>query len=282
MWPSLFTATRCHGNPYAALCFFGLHGHAQQHGQAGARADHLHDGDLFPVQPLGREAGPHVVAQAQGRKLLRGEVLLAVSADGHFAVLAEHALRGVVRAGPAPVVFGAAEHGAVARHLGAPIPEVREGARLDVSREAVVGLQVLVQAEELVQVPCFRFLLMLSPDVTQGLPPANCSRGVGVGHARMDAGAAEADQGFHSIVRRRVCQSLQGRAISGAAGHGRLAAARDGDGFVVDAPDRVLGDGLGHALRHGLQLCQVRRLYVLVQLLRERSGGLESDDELTN
>lgn len=47
----------------------GLHGHADQSGDAGARADGFHDRDLLLGEPVGCIARPHVVSKGQGGKL---------------------------------------------------------------------------------------------------------------------------------------------------------------------------------------------------------------------
>ena len=86
-----------------------LHGHADQRRDARAGADHLHDGDLFGVEPLRREAREHVVGKAARRQPAFAQCLVTVGAERHLALLAEGARWHVFGVCGAAVIFGAAQ-----------------------------------------------------------------------------------------------------------------------------------------------------------------------------
>ena len=86
------------------LSVLALHGHHNQAGEARGRASQLHDRDVFFIDSAQAIARPHVVRVAQWWELGFFQVVKAIGADRHLALLAEGDLAFSVRLA-APMVL---------------------------------------------------------------------------------------------------------------------------------------------------------------------------------
>ena len=111
---------------------------------------------------------------------------------------------------------------------------------------------------------------------TQWPPPLDLALPLKLRHAGVDAGAAEANQSFHAVLRSRLGEGAQRGAIQGAPRQRRPGPAAPGDGLVVNAQQRVRGARPRKASGGGLQVFRMLRLKVLGEVRFQAVGRLPS------
>ena len=104
---------------------------------------------------------------------------------------------------------------------------------------------------------------------TQWPPPLDLALPLKLRHAGVDAGAAEANQSFHAVLRSRLGEGAQRGAIQGAPRQRRPGRAATGDGLVVNAQQRVRGARPRKASGGGLKVFRV----ISLKVLGERSAS---------
>ena len=145
------------------------------------------------------------------------------------------------------MVFRAAQEVAEPGDGNRPVVEVGHVPELHVAGEVLVAIQVLVDAEQLVQaVSHFGVtdVVVVGGALDQS-GPLDAAAGCRVGNVGVDAGAAEADERFHPVLACGLGEASQRASVSRASRDGRGFSASQRDGLVVDAGQRVGRLGAG-------------------------------------